>query len=160
MQVNVSQAEDFFFEAMLAGYVAGAAKKKVLDEPGYVKIEYQRGEFHLVDRYLSSLGRNYSGGTTTIWVNGSPVWLMSYMGWYDPRAIPVLKAALRRSYEKRDFNGGRGPDSFSLSGLSYTNHVNNWQFKNFDGRESVPDNKAEQSLGYHRYHGHILIEPA
>ncbi|MBX4189656.1 hypothetical protein KW785_03660 [Candidatus Parcubacteria bacterium] len=155
--VAIAEIQKFFFEAMLQGWAGGAAKTEMPGMPDFKKIEYEHDGFKLLDCYSKSLGSRFSGGWTVIWFEGIPVWMMSYSGQYDPVAIPLLKEALKASYEHRRFEGGRGPVNFSRNGLTYSNQTGNWKFEQFDGREAIHRIDDGRYLGHHQYSGHILI---
>ena len=152
--------EEFFFRAMMAGYVAeGVIKAKVADMPGYKEIRYQDGDFLLVDRWCVNRTTQMSAGTTTMWHVGIPFWFMSYGGYYPESVINFLKKALGHSYSHSQFIGGRGPYVFADAGksLSYVNHPRLNDFDRFEGREEIittyDDRCVGAVVGYHEYWG-------
>ncbi len=154
--------QDSFFDAMMAGYAGAAQEKEKPDLPGLKVIEWTNeycGSWRVLDSYLvSSLGQ-YSGGTTTIWYNDTPIWMMQYMGYYREEAIPCLKAALRANYERKEFNGGRGPQVFRQDGLIYLNTTTSNNFYgDAHGEEKIVSEDGRTTLGEHRYHSTYLID--
>ena len=86
---------------------------------------------------------------------------MHYGGFYEKRAIPVLKAALRETYSKNEFVGGRGPQIFRdrEHSLVYHNEPNSllWGFERFRGLEEVFDVAENlKKIGEHEYFGGLL----
>ena len=156
--VTFAQVEYFFFEAMQNGYAGGGKKTRVLDMPGFWEIEFNRGDWRCVDRWGGPENSLFSAGTTTIWHEDVPVWFMTYGGWYDSRAIEILKVALRGNYIEKIFAGCRGPRSLKMLGCSlvYTNQFRG-TFANFSGQESVTHLLTNQPLGHHNYAGICLF---
>ncbi len=148
-----------FFEAMKKGWAAGVKAVPVPGMPGYKEIEFQMGDFRLLDRYcVSDAG---SAGTKTIWYQDKPVWFMSYGGHYPKEVIPFLKHALMLNYECCQFNGGRGPKSFRehhlYPDMIYQNNANfGSTFEGFKGVEIVIA-VGRPPLGQHEYFGMALI---
>lgn len=163
---TVERIKDFFFDGMLAGYLGNAKREDVPDMPCYRRIMWEHGDFMLADLYMKTLGTHGSNGQVTIWFRNEPVWMMSYHGRYDRKGLPVLKAALRQQYERRDFHGGRGPRSFLLGPYTYTNTVERWHFERFNGFERIEDRStlsdphatSPLSLGSHQYLGGLLVD--
>lgn len=153
----------FFFKAMQAGYaVEGIKKAKVVDMPGYKEIRYEDGEWLLVDRWCVNPDSEKSAGTTTIWHEGRPVWFMSYGGYYPEHLVPALKKALRLTYEKDTFNGGRGENVGDFeAGIFYVNTIERGDFSDFRGREEISTRSSEscvgETAGYHEYWGISLL---
>ena len=164
---TVSELEAFFFRAMLAGYVASASKKTkkttIPELPGSKKIVHQEEDLKLVDFYFVSAKSYHSYGTTIIYDQGVPVWMMQYGGWYFQEAIPVLKQALRSAYGKSHFFGGRGPAKFSLKEFraTYRNDIHrSSSFRKFSGNEEILMVPAGAILphryGSHQYFGGVM----
>lgn len=164
----LDKAKDFFFEAMLAGWVSD---NDVIQKPettipnmsGIHTYEYEKGNFRLVDSYYSQGEK--SCGTTMIWYRGEPIWFMAYHGWYKPEAITTLKFALRDNYKEKVFEGGRGPGLFINSLLIYSNKQDpifplDESFELFRGQEQIRRSVQEGPpilLGTHSYAGQALI---
>lgn len=151
-----AQIQDVFFDAMLEGYVGKPNKSWNPGLPGSKVIEYRRESWLVVDSYIVSEKSPYSGGTTYIYYDGVPVWMMQYFGFYDGCAIPTLKAALREAYEERIFFGGRGPRTFLQDVHTYRNSTRSNDFKSFSGREEIENVDAE-FCGFHQYQGGLLF---
>jgi hypothetical protein len=160
----LEEAERHFFAAMLTGWAADVKGKPVPDMPGYKRIPpYKRDGFCIVDQYC--VGEKCSAGTTTIWYKeswyeGSPIWFMSYGGYYNKEHVPFLKKMLLVAYMNDKFIGGRGPESFTapLGHLLYRNYLNVNElntFEKFSGREVLYNDFVE--VGHHEYWGMALI---
>ena len=148
----LGQNEDIlaaFYEAMLAGYAG-----ELTDT-----ITYTRGDgFKVVDEYTTLEDDWHSFGSTTVFFNDRPVWKEEYAGEYPKEVIPFLKKALRVTYERHEFVGGRGPAKFSEGGLLYVNLIehgskDNWW--DFSGREGIWGDG--NCLGFHKYSGLLLL---
>ena len=87
-----------------------------------------------------------------------PVWMMQYFGEYDKEAIPCLKAALRVAYERKEFNGGRGPNLFRYGGCVYRNFPDDVRSipEYFSGSEEIRGTSST-ARGWHRYQGGLMI---
>lgn len=158
-------AREMFFAAMLAGYASekinlAKISAKILGKDGYKTITFLSGNYKVVDRYCVTPLSDFSAGTTTIfhrfrfkgrWI---PVWWMSYSGHYPKEVIPFLKVALKQSYEKGEFAGGRGPKTLQFVKGKSDLYENHWvgDFHSFDGCESINCN-----AGFHKYFGMALI---
>lgn len=162
---NVDRLQEFFFEAMRAGWATPAPKQPVPSLSGTKSISFEKGELKLLDYYFVAPESNHSYGTTVIWESGIPRWIMHYGGFYRKQDIPLLKAALLASYSKNEFRGGRGPQYFTLEGFGhpmYSNDVKDTEmgFKKFRGHEwiTIPDpGYAEVDvLGEHEFFGGLL----
>lgn len=163
-------AKGHFFAAMRCGYASGEKAVPVSafsDLPGHKQYVYEDGYFRVVDRYcVSRAGK--SAGTTTIFYYDSPVWFMSYGGFYRKEEIPFLKRALTFSYRHNDFNGGRGPSTYrdepvepkqqEENPLVYINNMNCSGFESFAGHEEIhAASSPSKILGLHDYWGMALI---
>lgn len=150
------QIESIFFKAMLEGYVFGVKKIRIPDLPGYKAIPFRDGDYYVLDHYCVTSNSLKSAGTTTIWYQDVPVWVMNYGGFYEESAISFLKSALRLQYEERQFNGGRGPLVHTDGTLIYRNMSSPNDFSGFQGRENI-HNVYGILLGYHDYWGMSLL---
>ena len=153
--VDILEVQEVFFKGMIRGWAAGCDKFAVPDMPGYKEISYQEGKFRLLDRYCISRSKK-SAGTTTIWYEDDPIWVMNYGGYYVSRAMGIVKNAIRDNYQDKIFFGGRGPFIHVEGTLIYTNRpvVNN--FAKFEGREEVLDTEFGILLGFHDCWGFSL----
>ncbi len=156
MRIDMDEVQEFYIEAMLAGFLGNAPRRPVLGKPDFLQIEIERGQYRLLDEYQKTQGSTYSFGSIMIWSSDVPVWGMSFSGHYSKEARRVVKAAMRAALEKGMFVGGRGLQDFSLNGLRYTNQFGRWDFRDFDGNESVYDHTNLLSHGRQRYHGHAV----
>ncbi len=162
-----AQMEDAFFEAMHIGYASEDKQKKtsIPELPGSkLVLPYVAGPWRVADTYLVTPAGPRSGGMTVIWYEGVPVWMMQYLGQYDERAVPCLKAALRAAYSRKEFFGGRGPDEFTFGVYRYQNDIDkrwrtDFQGSNFfQGYEWVEmPGRSGQKLGWHSYQGMMLV---
>jgi hypothetical protein len=156
-----SELRNVFFAAMQRGYAARPRKGTIAQLPGSKTIPYVKGPWDVIDTYITTNLSEASGGMTCIYHDCRIVWMMQYMGEYDTRAIPCLKAALRDAYTKEEFWGGRGSPDFVHDGLIYTNRpyspthdrVVNWNL--VAGREEVRDS-AGDCLGWHQYSAMLM----
>lgn len=165
------EAQEIFFNAMLYGWTAGIRENIIVsDKPGYKEIPpYEREGFRVVGSYyVSSSGKSVE--ITIIWYFNNPVWFMSCSGFCRKKNIPFLKRALMVAYEKNEFNGGRGPDSYEYKDSSgewlYTNCVSRKHncfpkstFLDFSGIEYLHNSihVSGESDDWHEYLGMALI---
>ncbi|HEY0964604.1 MAG TPA: DUF5680 domain-containing protein [Candidatus Paceibacterota bacterium] len=151
-------AEQFFYEAMLRGYAGSSTKGESAELPGSRTIEFKDGSWRILDLYMVSAAGPGSGGTTTLWYEDIPIWMMQYVGQYEERAIPCLKAALAKAYGSLHFEGGRGPKLFFHDGLHYVNEsAGDGFFGHSYGREFIYIPEGEY-LGFHRYQSQWLTK--
>ncbi len=155
--LDMAQIQAFFFKAMMEGYAVGGQKIKIADMPGYKAIPFRDGDFYLLDRYCVTPNSPKSAGTTTIWFQDVPVWVMNYGGYYDDHAIRTLKCALRKAYETQQFIGGRGSRVYTDGSFVYVNHPRRNDFDAFEGRESIINEITGVELGFHQYWGMSLL---
>lgn len=157
---------EIFFQAMRQGYAKqDVSIKAITGLPGSAVIEYQDGHYRLIDYWI--VGANgKSFGDTLIYNGGALMWMMHYWGEYADRAIDILKFALRSEYLQDGlpldpplFNGCRGPRILPVGDLTYVNMPDKGSsFSEFSGREEIFDKKANNaSLGWHRYHGCMMV---
>ena len=157
-----AEVREVFFAAMLAGYAADAPKVGVTELPRAKMVVFARGDYVVNDFYFTAEGSRYSSGMTVIRHKGQPVWTLQYQGWYELKAIPFLKRALRCTYEQSIFRGGRGPKMFRQGAYSYQNHVEEFRetFRHFVGREQVSRYEEGEGLkvaGWHEYQGMLYL---
>ncbi len=154
--MDVLEVRSFFFMAMSEGWAAAGDKKIVIaDMPGYKALSFRDGDFYLLDRYCVNPNTLKSAGTTTIWFQGIPVWVMNYGGFYEEEEIAFLKRALLWTYQRCIFVGCRGLNGYVEgleSSLLYVNHFRG-DFARFDGHEEIFRVKNGASLGFHEYEG-------
>jgi hypothetical protein len=160
----------FFFEAKQQGYLADAMQTTITELPGSKTITVERGPLKLVDCWFVG-DRKRCIGNTFIFAGGRPVWAMQYRGTYEEKVIPFLKEALAVEYAKNplppgypeSFRGCRGPKIFSgqvdQCNVTYMNMVEpGSDFWEFSGREEITNTEQpNQSRGWHRYHGYMLL---
>lgn len=162
MNVTLAQVEVFFFKAMQYGYASNVSRKTaVLGMPGFKQIDFCDGDWRCLDRYCVTPLSSKSAGSTTIWHQNIPVWMMHYGGQYKEEAIDFLKLALRANYDESIFHGCRGPASLSHVGETflYTNTLfpESRHFGAFTGYEKITNTRDNQLLGYHGYMGMSLL---
>jgi len=156
------EAKETFFRAMERGYASDTPMVRPIGLPGHKLYEYAEGRYIVTDCYWKTPHSAYSGGTTLIYVDGSPIWSMRYFGRYDKAAIPFLKSVLAEEYRMRRFFGGRGPqkvhDFVGESAATYHNTCLRPEFDQFNGRESIYEIETRYEFGYHSYEGGWLVE--
>lgn len=166
--MDIKQIESFFFEAMKSGW-AQPVPKIPLPEPfsGGKAIPYRReinDGLYLLDYYFVAPDSKSSYGTTVIWIEQRPAWVMHYGGWYEKGVISFLKRALARNYNEDRFMGGRGPEGLEGEDhtLQYLNRVEQNDFSNFRGHEWIEATSPHSGfapgtkLGEHHYFGGVL----
>ena len=166
--MSTKKIQDFFFEAMKSGWAQPVPKIPLPEQfYGGKAIPYRRevqDGFYLLDYYFVNPDSNYSYGTTVIWFDDKPVWMMHYGGWYDEKVIPFLKRALARNYNENVFLGGRGPERLEGEDhtLQYLNRVEKNDFSDFRGCEEIITTSEQWKMpvgtpmGKHRYFGGTL----
>ncbi len=154
---SIEQIQSFFFKTIVGGWAVGGQKIKIADMPGYKAITFRDGDFYLLDRYCVTPNSPKSAGTTTIWFQDVPVWLMNYGGFYQESAIAFLKRALLQTYVTHQFVGGRGPLVYTEGNLVYVNQPRLNDFTKFEGREEVLNTESGVLLGFHEYWGMSLL---
>jgi hypothetical protein len=160
--VDILEIEAVFFKAMLVGYVNNESRpKEILELPGYKCFEFVKNHFRVIDAYCVAKVSDVSFGFTTIWWKNIPVWNMNYGGQYCSTHIAVLKAALKKNYERSCFVGGRGPETFvsaKCPKILYCNTVQeNSCFMQFAGYECLRFACPSIKIGFHNYFGGLLI---
>ena len=158
----IAQAKNTFFDAMLAGYAGKGAKARPIARlPGSHVIEYSSGPWKVVDVYHTTLGE-MSYGTTHLFFEAVPVWMMHYWGEYPKEMIPTLKRALSSAYQNGFWNGGRGPEWFNDDEFTYHNDVGLGSCFEVisSGKETIVRSGEEErgAVGYHRYNSLWLIK--
>ncbi len=161
----LKQAEEVFFLAMLDGY-AGDRKSstKTVNPDGRKTITFVHRRFKVIDEYWTTPETDLSAGTTTILYQTEstrfvPVWWMSYGGRYPKEVIPLLRQALKEEYQRKTFNGGRGPRYMEFN---KTIEYNNWSkgdFQKFNGSECLRQYGcgSASEIGFHEFFGMSLL---
>ncbi|OHA02040.1 MAG: hypothetical protein A3C12_02165 [Candidatus Sungbacteria bacterium RIFCSPHIGHO2_02_FULL_49_20] len=173
MKYNVPRLQQFFFEGSLRGYAGGGEKIIVSGVKKTRRFVHQRGELYYRDEYV--VNGEYSGGSTIIYVDSFPVWLMQYYGWCkndDSAVLAFLKEILADTYRSGEFAGGRGRYGLWSSDdgtLGYENtpglSPSLSEFTDFMGHERIYRNPGpgkhlhEGVVFWHRYQGILLGEP-
>ena len=168
--VFVVEMKAVFFEAMMAGYASTEkiVKSSIAELPGSKLIPpYVKGPWKVSDPYLVNVPlSSYSGGMTIISYESVPVWAMQYFGRYDEVGVHCLKAALRDTYSRKVFCGGRGERDFEYGIYHYWNdplpHFGGSIgrldiFNSFAGREQVTDGATGTTIGWHSYQGGAMF---
>src|SRR3989338_1996936 len=170
MKLNVARLQEFFFEGSLWGYAGGGEKIIIPDVKKTRRFVYYRGELLYRDEYV--VNGEYSGGSTVIYMDGLPVWLMQYHGWCqndNSDVLAFLKKVLTKTYQDSEFCGGRGKFGSWTSddgSLVYENHPtlppSMEEFVYFMRYERIKTRvwKSDQSheVFWHRYQGLLLGE--
>ncbi|MFA5961167.1 MAG: DUF5680 domain-containing protein [Parcubacteria group bacterium] len=151
--VDWKKAKHFFFKAMINGWAGNAEKITLPQMPGYKVISFSEEDLYLTDCYCVTPDSTSSVGTTTIYYEDNPIWIMQYGGYYRKEAIGFLKEVLLSSYENRDFIGGRGPYQQKNHDLIYTNNPSTNRFHDFKGEENIHNQTYNIKMGYHHYWG-------
>ncbi len=138
-----------FMQAMKLGYATMAPEGSIAELPGSKTIEYSHERWRVVDTYIVTPNSPYSGGTTMLYYDPLPVFMMQYLGKYEEIAIPCLKAALKAGSSAGEFNGGRGQDLFVHEGFTYTNDAYGDFFTHSSAFEQIFD-PNRQRVGWHR----------
>lgn len=146
-------AQRVFFLAMQAGYVNDPKKTTISELPGSKSIELNYGKWRVLDVYAVTPRSDMSAGTTHIWYENVPVWMMQYMGEYPEAAIATLMRALAGNYAQSVWNGGRGPAFYDGGEFCYENNVD--PGSEFAGRSSGEEFMMRRCgggvVGWHRY---------
>ena len=106
--------------------------------------------------YLVEIGQ-YQFEQFIVLYDNVPVWMMSCQGLYAENAVPFLRRALRKAYDRREFVGGRGPRIDTDGELVYENTVEESSWKRFRGRDEIFDGN-NQNIGWCEYQGEVLVE--
>ncbi|HBI25394.1 MAG: hypothetical protein UT41_C0001G0495 [Candidatus Wolfebacteria bacterium GW2011_GWC2_39_22] len=157
------EAKGIFFKAMLAGWVGeDLGSCKMEDENNGVAIEFIDGDYRVLDRYYTTPYSEASFGTTIIFYQGNPIWMMHYAGLYKGiEAVRFLREVLAKAYQAKEFFGGRGCSMFAdyARALWYTNAIEKDRddFQYFKGREEITGMDGLTKLGFHEYSGRSLF---
>ncbi len=153
---------EFYFKAMMSGYINEILPIPVADHPGYWLFTFVDRKRRLIfeDRWFEVPNSRFTTGTTTIYYmdNGNkiPIWIMTYHGDYHEEALPLLKEALKSAFEEKLFIGGRGKSGVKSDSMVYENYPDaRHSFTHFSGLEQITS--YGKSLGRHYYEGHWLI---
>jgi hypothetical protein len=150
---QLADVQDFFFEAMRQGWVVSTTAIPGF-LPGYEMIPYQRGLMKLIDHWYKTSGESRSMGSTHIYFGETLLWAMTYEGYYQQEALPVVLSALLHAYETKQFFGGRGIPDTTHKNLVYVNRLESNSFQSASGVEEVFSGK--KSLGKHTYRCHWM----
>ncbi|PCI30467.1 hypothetical protein COB52_01590 [Candidatus Kaiserbacteria bacterium] len=156
--MDPEKIEEIFFEAMQQGFVADFKGKPTRNMPSGKQIASRFGDWKVTDLWITNPTSRKSAGMTTIFYKRTPVWSMSYEGWYEVGALLLLKPALRKAYGKSEFYGCRAEDFYSTAtGVRYSN-IFSGNFSSFFGQERMVHRmEPETALGKHTYRGGLLI---
>jgi len=130
--METDELRAFVVEAHANGY---ATSEAVETNDGRKAVEFERGDWRYVDRYVGS--RDFLGAETVRY-RGDPVWGMHYDGRLtgadaDPDAVyGFLRSALARVPERSPF---RGPD-FERGEFAYESRVDG-DLSRFEGTETI-----------------------
>ena len=139
MTLMLDKVQEFFFKAMIQGWASGAPAVSFPELPGFEGYTFNppgQGLLSLRDCFTGA-GEKFFG-TTTIWREKNPIWMMHYQGWYKKGAEPLLRRALLEAYSKGIFLGGRGLDMIDpATNLDYHNISPGSRFTQFRGYEKI-----------------------
>jgi transcriptional regulator with XRE-family HTH domain len=111
---DTTELQEFLVQAKRATY-AGKGPECPASRPQSHDLEYQEGDFYYLDTYLGGLK---FVGEEALWVKGSPVWSMNYIGKVVDEGFSgdFLKAALSQMSSQHPF---RGPNLYKQGHLTY-----------------------------------------
>lgn len=113
---------------------------------GHKEYEYIEGDLRYYDSYA---GSQWAPGKEEVFLNGQPIWCMSYQGQHNPdydeefyqeQVFPFLKRALMDFEDEMPF---RGPEEFEEGDFRYTFKIetepafNTREYDYFKGQERV-----------------------
>jgi len=154
-----AEIEKAFFIGMRNGYVTGLKGVPVRNMPGYRMVATKYGDWKVTDMWATIRHKEDSAGVTTVFYKNTPVWVMSYEGWYTGLyTISFLKKVLSNAYNNEEFYGCRGCPKYyePFCGMEYTNTFRG-RFKKFNGKESIKRIRDKEYMGEHTYRGGILF---
>jgi len=159
-----STIESFYFDAVAQeGYASMKPHPQMVPSiPCAKQIVFERGVWLFRDICHITHGSGFSGGSTVIYFDQTPVWMMLYFGYYPKHLLPFLQEALSEEARKKSFNGGRGPKQhiFKKEGLIYRNQARTYRFDYFSGQETLQptgEGLNENNSGWHLYHGGLML---
>ncbi|MBU1092488.1 hypothetical protein KJ836_02375 [Patescibacteria group bacterium] len=157
MVISVEKVREFFFAGMIKGYASGAEAEPIPKLPGFKGYRHSDEDgLTLLDYYAPS-STGFSAGSTIIWLDGIPIWLMTYEGWYENCVTSLLKEALMEAYTKGVFLGGRGINRVAVDdGAEYINIDPGSNFCFFSGIEQIVH--GGNVLGTHSFRGGCLVD--
>ena len=160
---SVEILQQYFLEGSILGWAGGGAEITIPGLPGSRLIVVEMGLIVYRDIFWTHPRSNHSFGTTIMSVRDFglegwfPVWHMQYGGHYPEYTIACLKAALRKTYEAKEFVGGRGSLEFRRGNLEYHNHPDPHKkdFDGFEGDEEIVVGGLQ--VGFHWYRGGLML---
>lgn len=160
---SIEILQGYFLEGSILGWAGGGAETTIPGLPGSRLIVVNMGLIVYRDIFWTHPRSDHSFGTTIMSVRDFslegwfPVWHMQYGGQYPEYTIACLKAALRKTYEAKEFVGGRGPLEFQRGNLEYRNHPDPHEkdFKCFKGDEEIVFGGLQ--VGFHWYRGGLMF---
>ena len=150
--MKTDQIPRIFFAAMRSRYAEAAPR--TVAKPG-PEILFEADHFKVLC-YLAEIG-SYRFERFIVLYDGVPVWTMSCQGLYMENAVPFLRRALLKAYNRREFIGGRGPRIDTDGELVYENTVEESSWRRFRGRDEIFDGN-NQNIGWCEYQGEVLVE--
>ncbi len=130
--------------------------KETTPRPSLKTIEITKGDWKYVDQYV---GGEPFQGLEIVWFKGTPVWSMSYRGFWDEKEgdykkmLDFAKLALQNPPENAPW---RGPKEFSSDESPGWSYKNDWKgtIKEFNGLEKI--NFREKEIGWTKYQGGLV----
>jgi len=159
----IRMTERAFFVGMRHGYAFGYKGEPHPRIPEWKRIwRVVDGCWLVVDEWCDEGGRtliSYEPNRAILQLDCCiPIWGMVYGGSYSEQAIPCLKAALTRQYEREYFCAGRGSNYFPSEKHGSSYH-NSWRgtFEKFEAEECVREAEGREKIGEHTISGGMLI---
>ena len=139
----------FLLRAKRATY-AGHGAQMAPSRPASHDLEYREGDLYYLDAYL---GGEKFGGEEALWVGGTPVWCMNYVGRVVAQGFSgdFLKEALAAVPRDRPF---RGPQLYQHGAQSYHCLVSG-DFDWFEGYEEIFTDGVK--VYECRFHGGLVV---
>ncbi|MEW5805332.1 MAG: DUF5680 domain-containing protein [Patescibacteria group bacterium] len=122
--MNLEDLKSFLRESVVHTY-AGNGKEVKSQRPGFIELEYQKGDWYLRDSYA---GHFQAPGMTVVYFQDKPVWTYAYSGktikeYYDRtnEIFSFLKSAmLEKDLKEANDLPVRGPSEYLQNEWKYT----------------------------------------
>lgn len=129
---NQEALKMFLCKAKRNGYAAKAAEEETPSRPAAHDISYREGDFFYLDTFL---GGEQFAGEEGVWLNGTPLWVMNYVGRVLGEGFSgdFLKDALLQVPSDAPY---RGPALYQDGDYTYTCSFSG-DFSWYQGREEI-----------------------